>query len=72
MPTMQPMAKKNPAGKLGRPLKPDKFDAFLSFPCYHWHGEVLEAYRVKYGLRSKGEAVRRIIEGLAEAKGVKK
>jgi hypothetical protein len=54
--------------RMGRPPKPDKFDAFISFPCHKPLADALEAYRKKHGLRSKGEAGREII---AKATGVK-
>lgn len=55
--------------RMGRPLKPDKFDAFVSFPCRKALADALEAYRAKNGLRSKGEAARQII---AKAVGAKR
>lgn len=53
---------------MGRPVKTDKFDAFVSFPCHKELAAALEAYRAKNGLRSKGEAARQII---AKATGAK-
>jgi hypothetical protein len=60
---------KQPA--MGRPVKSDKFDRAISFPCYSKLLERIEEYRRQEGLKSQGEVCRKLIdEGLKRA-GIK-
>lgn len=53
---------KNAKREVGRPPKADKFGAAMSIQLSTDQDAAVESYRAKNGLRSKAEAIRRMIE----------
>lgn len=61
----------NAKSRTGRPVKADKFDRAISFPCYGAMLARVEVYRQQEGLKSQGEVCRRLIEEGLKRAGIK-